>query len=50
MDLSEDRTRMVELYEWAEITETIEINESKAGTGATRGYLALEVLKELNQC
>ena len=50
MDLSEDRTKIVELFEWADITETIEINESKPGTGATRGYLALEVLSELNQC
>lgn len=50
MDLNADRSRLVELLEWTEFTDAIEISESKPGTGATWGYLALQALTELNQC
>jgi hypothetical protein len=47
MDLSDNRESLVELYLWNEITP--EINKSKRGTGATWGYLALKVLRDLNE-
>lgn len=49
IDMSTDRKKVIELYEWKEITNSIEINAHKPGTGATWGYLALEVLSELNK-
>lgn len=48
MDLDKHREKLVELYVWNEITADIEINGRKPGTGATQGYLVLEVLEELN--
>ena len=50
MDLNKDRTKVIEFYSWKNITKNIEVNGHKAGTGATWGYLSLEVLAELNQC
>ena len=50
LDLNKKRTELIELYVWGNKTESIEINKHKPGTGATWGYLALEVLSELNQC
>jgi len=49
-DLNLERDETIELYRFEEITDTIEINKHKLGTGATEGFLALEVLGELNQC
>ena len=48
MDLNKDRTKLIEFYLWGEISPKVEINEHKAGTGATSGFLALNVLNELN--
>ena len=50
MDLTKDRSELVEFYLWEEITDKVAINSSKPGTGKTWGYLALQVLSELNQC
>ena len=50
MDLNKDRTEVVEFYLWEEVTSKIEINKHKLGTGSTWGFLALEVISELNQC
>jgi len=48
MDLMEDRNSLSKLYVWKELTENTEINEHKPGTGATWGFLAIEVMTELN--
>ncbi len=48
MDLNTDRTKLVEFYSLKDITADIEIIKSKKGTGATWGWLALEVLDEIN--
>jgi len=50
MDLNTKRTEVIEFYFWEDITPKVEINEHKPGTGSTWGFLALEVLSELNQC
>jgi hypothetical protein len=50
MDLNNTRTELFEFYSLENITSSTEINEHKAGTGATWGFLALQVLAELNQC
>lgn len=50
MDLNDSRTKLVEFYVWENITSNVEINEHKPGTGSTWGFLALQVLSELNQC
>lgn len=50
MDLNVKRTEVVEFYLWEDITSKVEINEHKPGTGSTWGFLALEVVSELNQC
>jgi len=49
MDLNEDRSELVEFYRWENITPSVEIKEHKAGTGATWGFLALQVLAGLNR-
>jgi hypothetical protein len=49
MDLDSSRTKLVEFWTWKNITPEIEINGHKAGTGATWGFLALQVLDELNR-
>ncbi|WP_300433025.1 hypothetical protein [uncultured Thalassolituus sp.] len=50
MDLDENRSKVIELYLWDDVTSKVEINEHKPGTGSTWGFLALEVLHELNRC
>ncbi|OJJ18320.1 hypothetical protein BKI52_26235 [marine bacterium AO1-C] len=47
-DLDPDRTQLITLELWEEVTKRYEINEHKKGIGKTFGFLALEVLKELN--
>lgn len=34
--------------EWKDITEQVEINEHKPGTGKTYGFMCIEVLNEIN--
>ena len=48
MDLTKDREKINEIYEWQDITDKIPVDKSKPGTGATLGYLALQVQQELN--
>jgi hypothetical protein len=48
IDLSDDDTEIICINTWENITESIELSAHKKGTGATRGFLALEVLHELN--
>ncbi len=50
MDLNTEKTKVIELYSWTNCTSNVEINEHKPGTGASWGFLALQVLSELNQC
>ena len=49
MDLNAKRTEVVELYLLEDITSKVEINKHKLGSGSTWGFLALEVISELNQ-
>ncbi|AFM04748.1 hypothetical protein Fleli_2376 [Bernardetia litoralis DSM 6794] len=47
-DLNSDRTELIELYSFINVSERFEINSHKKGVGKTYGALAKEVLKELN--
>lgn len=49
MDLNKDRSEILEFFLWEEVTTKIEINDHKPGKGSTWGFLALEVITELNQ-
>lgn len=48
-DLNTNRTELVELYAFIEVSDRFEVNEHKKGIGKTYGFLAMEVLKELNK-
>ena len=48
-DLNNDRTELIELYSFTDISNRFEIDEYKKGIGKTYGFLALEVLNELNE-
>lgn len=50
IDLSSDRESLVEVYRFEDITEDYEISEHQPGTGATWGFLAIQVLSDLNRC
>ncbi len=50
IDLNTKRTEVVEFYRLEDVTSKIEINRHKPGTGSTWGFLALEVISELNRC
>jgi len=39
---------VTEIQVWEEVTEQVEVNEHKPGTGKTSGWLSIEVLNELN--
>ncbi len=47
-DLNADRTELIELYSFTDVSKRFEIKEHKQGIGKTYGFLAIEVLKELN--
>lgn len=47
-DLNSERTKLIELYLFQDVSERFEISEHKKGIGKTYGFLAMEVLKELN--
>ena len=47
-DLTPDRTKLIELYEFEDITNEFKITAHSKGTGATWGYLAIEALNEIN--
>ncbi len=48
VDLSADKKELKEEYEWIEVTADYEVCDTKRGIGHTDGYIALTVLKELN--
>ncbi|WP_291727424.1 hypothetical protein [Bernardetia sp.] len=49
MDLNSDKTELIFLDRWEDITQRYEISAHKRGSGKTYGFLTLEVLQELNQ-
>ncbi len=49
MDLNSDGSELIFLDKWEDITEQYEISEYKKGIRKTYGFLALEVLEELNR-
>ena len=48
IELSLDGTELIAIHECRDVTESLEICGTKPGIGATRPFLALEVLRELN--
>ncbi|WP_160128641.1 hypothetical protein [Kordia antarctica] len=48
VDLNSDKTELIELYSLTNISVKFEINEHKKGIGKTYGFLAMKVLRELN--
>ena len=48
-DLNSDRTELIELYSIKDVSDRFEVEANKRGIGMTYGFLALEVLKELNK-
>jgi len=40
---------VTEIDTWEEITEQVDVNERKPGTGKSSGWLSIEVLKTLNE-
>ena len=48
-DLNDDRTKLIELYSFVDVSDRFEIEEHKKGIGKTYGFIAMEVLKELNK-
>lgn len=49
IDLNTNRTEVIQIYSIVNISDRFEINEHKKGIGQTHGFLAMEVLKELNE-
>ena len=47
VDLSANRTTLLAVYVFRDITQQCEINPRKRGSGATWAYLALQVLQDL---
>ena len=48
IELSPDGQQLVAIHECRDITDTLDICGTKPGIGATRQFLAIEVLRELN--
>ena len=48
-DLNSDRTELIELYSFVDVSDRFEIEQHKKGIGKTYGFIAMEVLKELNK-
>ncbi|WP_196889836.1 hypothetical protein [Aureivirga sp. CE67] len=48
-DLNSEKTELIELYLFIDISDQFEINEHKKGIGKTYGFLAIEILNELNR-
>jgi hypothetical protein len=46
--LDSKNENVTEIDVWEEITDKVELNEHKPGTGKTSGWLCIEVLNELN--
>ena len=48
IELSADGMQLIAIHDFRDITDTLDICGRKPGVGATRPFLALEVLHELN--
>jgi len=48
-DLNKDRTELIELFSFVDVSDKFEIKEHKKGIGKTYGFVAMEVLNELNK-
>ena len=48
-DLNFDKSELIELYSFIDVTKKYEISAHKKGIGKTYGFLAIEVLQELNR-
>ena len=48
IELSADGTQLIAIHDFRDITDSLDICGRKPGVGATRSFLALEVLRELN--
>ena len=48
-DLNDDRTELIELHSFVDVSDRFEIEKHKKGIGKTYGFIAMEVLKELNK-
>ena len=48
-DLNPERTKLIELYSFTNVSEKFEISDKKKGIGKTKGFLVMEILKELNK-
>ena len=48
-DLNADRTELIELYSFIDVSDKFEVNDHKKGIGKTYGFIAMEVLNELNK-
>jgi len=48
-DLNNDRTELIELYSFVDVSDRIEIEDHKKGIGKSYGFIAMEVLNELNK-
>ena len=49
VDLNKDRTELIELYSFVDVSDRFEIEEYRKGIGKTYGFIAMEVLNELNK-
>ncbi|MFC3903535.1 hypothetical protein SAMN05421749_102328 [Acinetobacter marinus] len=49
IDFNPDRTALLQVYVFRNITDRYEVNAHQRGKGATWGSLAIDVLNELNQ-
>lgn len=47
-DLTKDKSKLIELYSFIEVTAQYSIKDKVKGCGKTEGFIAMEVLKELN--
>lgn len=48
IDLNSDRTEIVELYSIVNVSERYKVSEHEKGIGKSFGYIAMEILIELN--
>ncbi len=48
MDLNLDRTALIELYSFIDVSDRFMVEEHQKGIGKTYGFIAMEVLRELN--
>ncbi len=49
VDLNAERTELLKVYSWTNVSSKFDIAKGKKGIGKTYGYLAIEVLRELTE-